>query len=110
MNYHYHERSIMLLPSAEQTMDDEDVSETHILKTFNDPDFRNEETSSHTVERFFNSKTNPRTIHITYQKAHSLQYAHSLYTDTAMLVIEKIRVIQHTHTNRCTHPGNRNRE
>jgi len=110
MSYHYNEQDIILLPGAEGDLDNTDVSEKHILKAFNDPDYWNEEASPKTVARFFNSKTNPRTLHISFHKAHSLKYAHSLYTDAACIVIEAIKVIKHHHSRRCSHPTDKYEE
>lgn len=105
MSYRYTEQDIILLPSADLDLDDAEVSERHILKTFNDPDLWNEEASPNTVTRLFNSKTNPRTLHISFHKAHSLKFARNLHdTEAACIVIEAIRVMKHYHTTECSHP------
>src|SRR5436309_383754 len=88
----YGKQDIILLPNAEHSMGDEDISEENILKVFNDPDHRNDEKDPQTIERFFNSDTNPRTIRISYHKGHSLQYAHNLFTNAAYVVVESITV------------------
>ena len=111
MSYRYTERDIILLPSADLDLEDMDVSEQHILKTFNDPDHRDEEASPNTVTRFFNSKTNPRTLTISFHKAHNLMFARTLYDPaSAFIVIEAIRLTKHHHTTQCSHPMIQNEE
>jgi len=108
MSYRYSERDIILLPSADLDLEDMDVSEQHILKTFNDPDHQDEEASPNTMTRFFNSKTNPRTLTISFYKAHNLKFARTLYDPTsAFIVIEAIKVMKHHHTTECSHPTSR---
>ena len=105
MSYRFTERDIILLPSADLDLEDMDVSEGHILKTFNDPDQRNDEANPNTATRFFNSKDNPHTLTISFHRAHSLKFARTLYdAEDAFIVIEAIKVMKHLHTVECSHP------
>ena len=88
----YGKQDIILKPGIDRIMDDEDVSEEQILKVFNDPDHRDEETDPNTIERFFDSRSNPRTIQISFYKGHSLRFAYNLYREAEFIVIESITV------------------
>ncbi len=100
MSHQYRKQDIILLPGAELKMYDEDINVEQILKVFNDPDHRDEEAAPHTVDRFFDSTTNPRTLHISFYKAQSLEYAPKLYQEPALIVIEAITVKRHVYIGR----------
>jgi hypothetical protein len=100
---YYAEEDIILLAGAEMDIDEKNVTEKYILKTINDPDRWNEDTYPHTIERFFDSRTNPRTIKITFHRGHSLTNAFDLYDNTSSIVIDSIKVIKHRHSQHCIH-------
>ena len=92
MSHSYRKQDVILLPGAELKCYDEDINVEQILKVINDPDHRDEEVTPHTVDRFFDSTTNPRTLRISFYKAQSLRYTPNLYQEPSFIVVETITV------------------